>query len=176
MARAIADEFARVFAAHRIRLVGGASEPRYVAGTGTQSPCLFYTQDFASSALHEAAHWCLAGERRRNIDDFGYDYVPAAERTFADQLRFETAEVRTQALEWLFSIAAGVDFHVSVDNVGRDRTAFVDAVLTEVAARITSNDGRLPARAERFRSALADRFGGVVAPSLAQLQAASARV
>ena len=174
--RAIADVFVRVFVAYRVRLIGGAAEPRYVAGTADSSPRLFYTKDFASSALHEAAHWCLAGKRRRAIDDFGYDYLPTAARSGADQLRFETAEVRAQALEWLFSIAAGVDFHVSVDNVERDRTMFVAALLSETATRIATNDGRLPARAERFRCALADCFGGPAAPTLAQLQAASTRV
>ena len=158
----IASLFTEVFAAERLQMFGGGVEPRYTAARGDVPATLQYTADFASSALHEAAHWCLAGADRRALDDFGYFYVPAEARSGADQRRFEAAEVRTQAIEWLFSLAAGVEFHLSVDSIGRDVAMFRGAVVQEVQRRIAT---RLPARAMKFRVALAWRFCGEVAPS-----------
>ena len=169
----IAEAFAREFAADAVTLVGGAAEPHYCAPTAGAPARLYFTADFPSSALHEAAHWCLAGTRRRALDDFGYPYVPAAARSAADQLRFEASEVRVQALEWLFSIAAGVQFHVSVDNLHRESGALRAAVLHETRRWLTEP---LPPRAQRLRTVLAKRFGGVAQPDWDRLRSEAERV
>ena len=40
-------------------MVGGAAEPLYLPDRGTRTAELHYREDFAASALHEAAHWCI---------------------------------------------------------------------------------------------------------------------
>ena len=54
-------------------LQGGADEPYYVPG---QPSCIYFRADYARSALHEVAHWCVAGVRRRRFPDYGYWYSP----------------------------------------------------------------------------------------------------
>lgn len=93
------------------RLVGGVPEPLYKVGIPNE---LRYRDNHASSALHESAHWCIAGAKRRRLDDFGYWYSPARDAVL--QHRFEQVEAKPQALEWIFSVAADVPFRVSLDN------------------------------------------------------------
>jgi len=97
-------------------MVGGAEEPIYIPGDSASLASLGYREDFASSALHEAAHWCIAGLGRRRQIDFGYDYSPPP-RTVKEQQKFFELEERVQALEWIFSDAACIDFHASADNL-----------------------------------------------------------
>ena len=144
-------------------LVGGADEPLYRPADGVDD-ChrLFYREDYFSSALHEIAHWCIAGEARRQQLDFGYWYNPDG-RTSAQQRAFEQVEIRPQALEWIFSIAAGIAFFVSADNLSADDEAasgpsreFLLAV--EDRAREYCRHG-LPPRAEKFARALQQFYG-----------------
>ena len=79
------------------RMRGGAREPLYVPARDGQPAELRYREDFAASALHEAAHWCIAGRERRLLADFGYAYQPPP-RTAAQQCGFYTLELKTQAL------------------------------------------------------------------------------
>lgn len=142
-------------------LVGGAEEPVYRPADGAcPRHRLFYREDFFSSALHETAHWCIAGAARRRRVDFGYWYSPDG-RTDEQQRAFEQVEVRPQALEWLFSRATGVRFHPSADNLDGDRPgpspAFL-AALEETAAGWCA--GGLPPRARRFLEVLVGHFGG----------------
>ena len=98
-------------------LIGGADEPLYLPATTDGQCCrIFYRQDFISSALHEIAHWCLAGGRRRLLEDFGYWYQPDG-RSVDQQAVFEAAETKPQALEWMFAVACGHTFRVSADNL-----------------------------------------------------------
>jgi elongation factor P hydroxylase len=103
---------------YNTRLVGGASEPEYIPASGSDS-ChqIVFTRDYSSSALHEVAHWCVAGNSRRQQHDYGYWYVPDG-RSVEQQQAFEKVEVKPQALEWLFSQACGLKFRVSADNLG----------------------------------------------------------
>lgn len=97
------------------RLCGGFSEPFYKPArcvTGVHE--IQYREDFVSSALHEIAHWCLAGPVRRQRDDYGYWYIQ--DRRKDQQLQFEQVEAKPQGLEWILSIAAGIGFRVSCDN------------------------------------------------------------
>ena len=70
-------------------------------------------------ALHEVAHWCVAGPRRRCLDDYGYWYAPDG-RDAAAQAEFLRVEVRPQALEALFCAACNHPFRVSLDNLDGD--------------------------------------------------------
>ena len=72
-----------------------------------------------SSALHEVAHWCLAGRDRRKMVDFGYEYLPPPRDEIAQKI-FLQAETRVQGLERLFSEVSGVSFSASLDNLDCD--------------------------------------------------------
>ena len=43
-------------------LIGGAAEPYYQPGSPHG---IYFRADYVRSALHEVAHWCVAGRRRR---------------------------------------------------------------------------------------------------------------
>ncbi|UZJ45906.1 elongation factor P hydroxylase [Marinimicrobium sp. C6131] len=98
---------------HATRLCGGAEEPLYAPGRPHR---IWFTRNYFASALHEVAHWCVAGRERRLQEDYGYWYAPDG-RTAAQQAEFERVEVRPQALEWLFSRAADWRFRPSADNL-----------------------------------------------------------
>ena len=61
-------------AQHPVRLVGGFDEPLYLPATDSRAAEIRFRSDYPSSALHEVAHWCLAGARRRALQDYGYWY------------------------------------------------------------------------------------------------------
>jgi len=153
------------FADYNTLLVGGADEPLYQPATGDcSSHRIFYREDYFSSALHEIAHWCIAGEARRQLVDFGYWYNPDG-RTLGQQRAFEQVEVKPQALEWLFSVAAGIKFTVSADNLSASDATAV-APSTEFMAALTAQAllycGRgLPQRPAQFVRVLADFYGTV---------------
>ena len=140
-------------------LLGGADEPVYFPADGKHDHNrLVYRQDYLSSALHEIAHWCIAGPERRKLEDFGYWYNPDG-RTEEQQRIFEAAEVKPQALEWIFSVSCGQDFRLSVDNLEGDSSvncSFAQAVVDQ--ARLWCEMGGLPPRGEQFLSRLALSF------------------
>ena len=90
----VARVFNLAFVDYKVVMNGGHAEPLYVPGVRVAE--IHYTQDHAASALHEAAHWCIAGQRRRRLKDYGYFYSPPP-RTQVDSVRFEAAEVEAQA-------------------------------------------------------------------------------
>ena len=111
------------YAEYSTELVGGGDEPLYQPATlPTESHRLMYRADYFSSALHEIAHWCIAGAQRRQQVDWAYWYHPDG-RTSEQQRAFEAVEVKPQALEWLFSVAAGIPFRLSSDNLLGDDSA-----------------------------------------------------
>lgn len=146
-------------ASHRTRLEGGGDEPLYLPSSDPERAPhrVVYREDYFASALHEVAHWCLAGAARRLLEDYGYWYAPDG-RDAEQQRAFERVEARPQALESIFSEACGFPFHLSADNLaagsGPSRS-FARAVAAERAALL---EGGLPPRAERFRAALVERF------------------
>lgn len=146
--------FDATFASMNVRLLGGSREPVYEPG----SPAIIrFKEDFAASALHEVAHWCIAGRRRRDAVDYGYWYEP--ERDGEVQARFEVVEAPAQALEWIFSVASGRRFLVSYDNFTLPparREAFRARVRCAVGDRLERG---LPPRARRFADALAGVSG-----------------
>jgi len=109
------------FSRYNIRLEGGANEPIYLpSNSDCKTNRLIFCNNYVSSALHEVAHWCLAGDERLKMIDYGYWYNSDGRSNIA-QKKFEEVEVKPQALEWIFSIASNNIFHVSVDNLDGDR-------------------------------------------------------
>ncbi len=148
--------FDRLFQPLDTVLRGGASEPLYEPG---RPSVLHFREDYFASALHEVAHWCVAGPQRRQQVDFGYWYAPDG-RDADTQRRFEQVEARPQALEWIFAEACGWPFVLSADNVegdARPSEALAAAVADRKARYL--RDG-LPTRARRFREALQEVYGG----------------
>ena len=143
-------------------LIGGADEPLYRPAISADKPhCLFYRADYFASALHEIAHWCIAGVERRQQEDWGYWYCPDG-RSPEQQRDFESVEVKPQALEWLFSLAAGAPFRISSDNLlgSCARAEEGDAFSNAVAAQVQSyRQGALPSRAQHFVLALSEHYG-----------------
>ncbi len=155
---AIADCFNTAFGAERVRLIGGASEPLYEPGFGATPARLYYREDFAASALHEAAHWCIAGSARRKLQDFGYAYV-APPRSAAAQARFFSAELKTQTLESIFAGCAGIEFRPSADNLEATVDDFSAAVTDATPAMMVWLQGSSGERAHRFCRALCRSSG-----------------
>lgn len=123
----LAQAFSESFADHKVILKPGSTEPFYQAAKSTDGLATIHsTHDYFSSALHEIAHWCIAGEERRKLDDYGYWYAPDG-RTAEQQALFYKVEIKPQALEWAFSLAAGVSFRLSLDNLNADVEALGDA-------------------------------------------------
>ena len=133
-------------------LVGGAREPFYEPGNVAH---IHFREDFMRSALHEVAHWCVAGKRRHQLPDYGYWYAPDG-RNPDQQRAFYSVEVKPQAIEALFCEALNLHFAVSVDNltVAADCSEIKDfgaAVNRQIALfRLRG----LPHRARRFGEAL----------------------
>lgn len=145
---------------YKTELVRGDREPEYLPASmqGGMAQIVF-AHGYFSSALHEISHWCIAGEHRRTLVDYGYWYCPDG-RGPDQQRAFEQAEVRPQAIEWLFSVAAGSRFHISVDNLSGEGACDQDGFHRNVwqqANRYLAQG--LPARAERFFSSLKTFYG-----------------
>jgi elongation factor P hydroxylase len=97
-------------------LKGGYNEPFYQACTESKAAEIQFTKNYIRSAIHELAHWCVAGVERRKLDDYGYWYAEDG-RSQQQQDEFFKVEVKPQTIEWAFSIVAGIKFEVSVDNL-----------------------------------------------------------
>lgn len=159
------DDLIALFAAefgaeYRTRLVAGGEEPLYrPAATADGWNEIVFRHDWFQSALHEIAHWCIAGAERRRQADFGYWYAPDG-RTGAQQGEFERVEARPQAVEWVLTAACGKPFRVSMDNLDSDdpldEGSLWRAVHREVSRCVA---GALPPRAARFARALAEHYG-----------------
>lgn len=144
---------------HQTQLVKGDNEPIYLpADQQTPYHRVIFAHGFYASALHEIAHWCVAGAARRQRVDFGYWYCPDG-RDASTQSEFEAVEVKPQALEWLFCVAAGIPFNVSCDNLNGDgepdRIAFQRCVHQQVMNLLQQG---IPSRPARFIQALQDYY------------------
>ncbi|MFT4824283.1 MAG: elongation factor P hydroxylase [Halioglobus sp.] len=142
-------------------LQGGYDEPVYQPpGESGEQALVGYRADYFASALHEAAHWCIAGEARRRCIDYDYWYAPDG-RDNKQQQAFESAESKPQALEWCFAIACGYYFKISPDNLDlltghiRDSSQFKQSIVDK--AHHWKLYG-LPQRAEQYFTALAREF------------------
>ncbi|PRK46262.1 elongation factor P hydroxylase [Haemophilus influenzae] len=125
---------------YNTRLVKGGDEPIYLpANDEVPYNAIYFARGFYSSALHEIAHWLVAGKER--------------------QRDFEKVEVKPQALEWILATAAGFRYFASADNLNGnpgDTQPFKQAVYEQV--KIYAEKG-LPKRAEMLRKALVAFYG-----------------
>ena len=102
---------------HNTELVLGKDEPIYLPADETYPHHrVIFAHGFFSSAMHEIAHWCVAGPERRLREDFGYWYEPDG-RSLEQQKAFEQVEIKPQAIEWILTKACGRKFRVSTDNL-----------------------------------------------------------
>lgn len=105
------------FSTYNTKLIKGEDEPIYLPADESHSyHRIIFAHGYYASAMHEIAHWCVAGAKRRLLEDFGYWYVPDG-RTAEQQHEFEKVEIKPQAIEWALCAAAGKSFHVSADNL-----------------------------------------------------------
>ncbi len=137
-------------------LIGGGDEPLYLPSVDlARSPHrVIYREDYLASALHEVAHWCLAGAERRTREDYGYWYSPDG-RNAEEQAQFERVEVGPQALEWILSDACGFRFHLSVDNLttGVESSSRFESGVAASKQQFLARG--LPIRAAAYQRALA---------------------
>ncbi|MCC5791942.1 MAG: elongation factor P hydroxylase [Legionellaceae bacterium] len=150
------------YASHNTRLQKGDSEPLYLpASDACPWHRILFAHGFFSSALHECAHWFIAGEKRRLLEDYGYWYAPDG-RSASEQQAFYQVEVKPQAIEWILAQAAGYPFRISHDNLTGDtcgEQAFLHAVCQQAQAYCQQG---LPPRAKRFYEALCHYYQGTV--------------
>ncbi|OIQ25613.1 elongation factor P hydroxylase [uncultured Vibrio sp.] len=143
------------FDSYNTKLELGGDEPVYLpADDNVAHHRIVFARGFYASALHEIAHWCVAGPKRRQLEDFGYWYEPDG-RTEQVQAEFEKVEIRPQAYEWIISKSAAFPFTVSCDNLHGDfepdRLAFMAKVHQEVVGIFEQG---LPKRVEMLSEAL----------------------
>ncbi len=141
-------------------LVQGQGEPIYLP-SDSHSPHhrIEFAHGFFRSALHEIAHWTIAGPSRRKLPDYGYWYKPDG-RNALEQLEFEKVEVKPQAIEWILSVAANTRFTVSVDNLAGGMSAWrpFETKVRNLVLNILQGDVALPPRARIFACALSTRY------------------
>jgi hypothetical protein len=153
--------------AYRTCLQSGGDEPIYLpADHAHPDHRIIFRDDYFASALHEVAHWCIAGQRRREQVDYGYWYVGDG-RNAQQQDCFERVEAQPQALEWIFSAACRLHFRPSCDNLTGtllpsqlQRSDFNQAIYKQV---LRYCDQGLPDRAGQFRLALCHFYGTKIA-------------
>ncbi|NVD06150.1 elongation factor P hydroxylase [Vibrio sp. JPW-9-11-11] len=143
------------YSEYNTKLELGGDEPIYLpADNNIGYHRIIFARGFYASAMHEIAHWCVAGPKRRLLEDFGYWYEPDG-RTEALQTKFEKVEIRPQAYEWILSMSAGFPFTVSCDNLNGDfepdRLAFMHKVHAEVGKIFEQG---LPLRVKMLSDAL----------------------
>ena len=140
-------------------LVKGDDEPIYLpADASNPKHRIVFAHGYYASALHEIAHWCIAGKVRRLQEDYGYWYCPDG-RNAQQQSDFESVEVKPQAIEWAFSVAANKAFRVSTDNLNGaqpNRQAFTAKVKQQVEHYFAVG---FPPRAQAFIDALQAFYG-----------------
>ena len=144
---------------YNTRLVKGDDEPVYLP---SNAQCDFnqivFAHGYYASALHEISHWCLAGEARRKVEDFGYWYEPDG-RDQIQQSAFEQVEIKPQAIEWALCVAANKDFDVSTDNLSgtgiTDRFTFKKRVYQQVCIYLEQG---FPKDAQHFIKTLAEYY------------------
>lgn len=157
----LAKAFDAEFVDFNTKLSPGAQEPFYKAAANGQSAIIYSNQDFFSSALHEIAHWCIAGENRRVKDDYGYWYAPDG-RTEAQQADFFQVEIKPQALEWAFHLATQLPFEFSLDNLNNKVCEKqIESFKQNVNSQLTNYfEQGFPARALRVIQLLAKNYNG----------------
>ena len=146
------------YSTYNTKLVRGGDEPIYLPADKQYSyHRIIFAHGYYASAMHEIAHWCVAGKERRLLEDFGYWYVPDG-RNAEQQKAFEQVEIKPQAIEWALCAAAGKRFNVSADNLNGatpDTQSFKENVFKQVQRYLLSG---FPERVTILMSALSDFY------------------
>lgn len=140
-------------------LILGGDEPIYLpADDAHPHHRVIFARGYFASALHEIAHWCIAGPERRLLEDYGYWYEPDG-RTEAVQAEFEKVEIKPQAVEWILAASCGFRFQVSCDNLSGncepDRIGFTNKVREQVLVYLEHG---MPARCQTLSDALREHY------------------
>lgn len=147
------------FKTYNTLLVKGGDEPIYLPqGEKRAHAEIIFARGFFASALHEIAHWLVAGDKRRKLEDYGYWYEPEGRDT-QKQALFQKVEVKPQALEWILSKACGFNFRISFDNLNSsplDSDCFKQDIYNQVMLYIEKG---LPLRTQIFKQALHEFYG-----------------
>lgn len=144
------NQFNHWFVHQNTRLVKGAHEPEYFPATDTYPAQIVFAHGFFASALHEISHWCVAGKKRRLLNDFGYWYAPDG-RNAQQQYAFEQVEIVPQAIECLLTLMCGKSFRVSQDNLSADfdtKTSTFAHDVAQQAILFWQTGKKLPSDAE----------------------------
>jgi len=132
------------------RLIKGQGEPVYLPASSKHDyHQIVFAHGYFASALHEIAHWCIAGKQRRLLEDYGYWYCPDGRDT-QQQGQFEQVEIKPQAIEWAFCVAVQKPFRVSTDNLQGaepDTLAFQTKVQQQALHYLQYG---FPSRAQQF--------------------------
>ncbi|AJR09512.1 elongation factor P hydroxylase [Photobacterium gaetbulicola] len=144
---------------YNTELILGGDEPIYLpADDANPHHRVIFARGYFASALHEIAHWCIAGPVRRRLEDYGYWYEPDG-RTAEVQAEFEKVEVKPQALEWILATSCGFRFQVSCDNLSGDcepdRVGFTNKVRAQVLQYLEQG---IPDRAKQLSEALREYY------------------
>jgi hypothetical protein len=143
---------------HNTVLERSSGDPMYLPADASGAPNrIQFAHGFFASALHEISHWCIAGKDRLGLVDFGYWYKPDG-RTLAEQEEFLRFEAKNQALEWILSTSAGIQFYLSMDNLDGDPgdvKEFSQRVIERTQLYLREG---LPPRAEQIKHALISRY------------------
>ena len=76
LADCIAQTFAHTLGRkNNVQVIGGALEPLYRPATSIAPATLYFREDYPASALHEIAHWCIAGTQRRSQEDLSLIHI-----------------------------------------------------------------------------------------------------
>jgi elongation factor P hydroxylase len=139
---------------HNTRLIKGGHEPEYLPACELiPYHQVIFAHGYFASALHEIAHWCIAGEKRRLLVDYGYWYCPDG-RDSVQQTQFEQVEIKPQAIEWAFCVAANKAFRVSTDNLNGAQPDTLAFTLNVQRQALTYLALGFPPRAQLFITAL----------------------
>jgi len=147
------------YSSFNTKLIRGGDEPIYLpASEQCEYHQIIFAHGYYASALHEIAHWCIAGSQRRLLEDFGYWYEPDG-RNEQQQQAFEHVEIKPQAIEWALCVAANKRFNVSADNLngaGSDTKTFKVNVFSQVQAYLAQGFSE---RVTLLLSAMCDFYG-----------------
>lgn len=139
-------------------LIATDDEPHYLPkGDDRLDYRIFYTRDSYTSLMHEVAHWCRAGVDRRQLPDYGYWYQAGNRLPPAQQL-YVQSESKTQALEWIFCVAAGLRLQIIPENQPHSfepspefKRSIYDAALNYLRRGLSD-------RSERFKQTLLSHY------------------
>jgi len=146
--------------AYNVVLSSDSGEPDYRASTEPTMPNVVnFANGYFNSALHEIAHWVIAGELRRKQDDYGYWYAEDG-RSPEQQKLFQQLEVFPQAIEKAFCEALERSFQASIDNLDNPLSkAEIVRFENEIEAKKCQlQEQGFPSRAQQFLNALSTQF------------------